>query len=535
MLPKSALKALDSVAPKLNPILAKGLAVHHMQHAEAYIDSVFKSVAASFPPGFKYLGCRRCDPLQEYAEISRVKNGKMVFDVARSDIYLMEYRFQFNDEPVISRYIYLPFVGQAGTIYLSGSRFVISPILADKVISVGLNDVFVRVLKSKLTFNRISHHYKADGRVENIQVAWSKIYNKTSKSGQPKATTSAKSSLMHYLLCKHGFHRTFELYTKCKPVVGGDDITEERYPKKDWVICESTQMQPKNYKGVYFGTTIKVAIRREEYTDDIMNLIAGFYYIVDHFPTYIRPEDVDQVGIWRVLMGHVIWSGNVGANRLFSDVGDHIASLDDYLDAIYASKLKDAGYPCNDIYALFYTIIKHFNDWLMTADDRVCTMYDKELAVLPFVLSEIVSGINNFYFNLNAAKKKELTGKKITTLMNLYLRQGMVFKLAKEHGEVSTQGTSGDNMALKITNLLVPQHKSSKTGKQKARTVLSDPTKRLHVSIGEVGGAWAIPKAEPDGRSRLSLTLEIDPTGLVLRDPKYVDLLDSIQQKIKRQ
>lgn len=90
-------------------------------------------------------------------------------------------------------------------------------------------------------------------------------------------------------------------------------------------------------------------------------------------------------------------------------------------------------------------------------------------------------------------------------------------------------------MALKITNILVPQHKSSKTNKSKARVVLSDPTKRLHVSIAEVGGAWAIPKAEPDGRSRLNLTLTTDESGLVLRDPKYVELLDSVQQKLKRQ
>ena len=535
MIPKSALKALDSVAPKLNPILANGLATTHMLEVEKYIESVFRSVAVSFPPGFKYLDGKKCDPLQEYAEISRTKNGKMVFDVARSDIHLMEYRFQFMDEPIISRFIYLPFVGQAGTIHLSGSRFIISPILADKVISVGLNTTFVRLLKSKLTFNRTSHHYKADNLVENTQVAWGKIYNKTSKTAQPKATTSAKSSLVHYLLCKHGFHCMFELYANCRPVIGDSDITEDRFPKKDWVICESTQIHPKNYKSIYEGTKIKIAVRREEYNDDVKNLLAGFYYVVDHFPSYVTTGDVDHTSVWKVLMGHVIWSGNVGANRLYSDVNDHILSLDEYLDMIYAAKLRDAGYPCNDIYALFYTIIKNFNEWLMTADDRVCTMYDKELAVLPFVCSEIVSGINNFYFNFNAAKKKELTGKKILTLMNLYLRQGMVFKLAKEHGEVSTQGTSGDNMALKITNILVPQHKSSKTNKSKARVVLSDPTKRLHVSIAEVGGAWAIPKAEPDGRSRLNLTLTTDESGLVLRDPKYVELLDSVQQKLKRQ
>lgn len=534
MLPRSALKALDEATPKLNPSIAKGLAVEHMKEVESYIDSVFRSVSTGFPPGLRYLGCRRCDPLEEYAEISRNKNSKCVFDVARSDIYLMEYKFAYNDEPPISRYIYLPFVTTAGTIYLSGSRFVISPILADQVISVGMHNVFVRLLKAKLTFNRISHHYRANGATENIQVAWSKIYNKKANAVHPKATTSAKTSLVHYLLCKHGFTGMFERYTKCKPILGGENITHEQYPASEWVICESSQIAPKNYRFHYEASNIRIAIKREEYNIDVQNLVAGFFYVVDHFPSRIRPEYVDDNRLWMVLLGHIIWSGSVSEVKLYSDVGDHIASLDEYMDSVYSHKLKAIGYECADIYQLFYRIISTFTEWMRTADDRVSTMYDKELSVLPFVCYEIVSSINNLYFNLNAAKKKDFTAKKIQTLMNHNLRQGSVFKLTKELGSVTTTSTSGDNMALKITNILTPQSKSTKSSGSKGRAVLADPTKRLHASIAEVGGAWALPKSEPDGRSRVNPTLQISPTGLVLRDPKYIDLLDSIQAKIKR-
>lgn len=534
MLPRSALKALDSSVPKLTEVICKGLATTQMKGIEHYIHDVFKSVSAGFPPGLKYLGCRRCDPIEEYAEISRNRNSKCVFDVARSDIYLMAYRFVYNNDPPIDRFIYLPFVGTAGTIYLSGSRFVISPILADRVISVGLNNIFVRLLKAKLTFNRISHHYKADGVTENIQVAWSKIYNKKPSAIPVKTTTTAKSSLVHYLLCKHGFNRMFELYTGSRPVLGGEEIDKERYPANEWVICSSSQLAPRNYRAQYTGTNIRIAIRREEYNNDVRNLVAGFYYVVDHFPSLIKPEYVDDTRLWMVFLGHIIWSGSVSPGKLYSDVNDHITSLDEYMDNVYSKKLADIGYVCNDIYQLFYRIISTFNEWLLTADDRVSTMYDKELSVLPFVSYEVVSAINNLYFNLNAAKKKEFTSKKILTLMNLNLRQGMVFKLTKEHGEVTTTGTSGDNMALKITNLLIPQSESSKSTK-KGRTVLSDPTKRLHASIAEVGGAWALPKSSPDGRSRVNPTLRISETGLVLRDPAYVELLDGIQMKIRRQ
>ena len=130
--------------------------------------------------------------------------------------------------------------------------------------------------------------------------------------------------------------------------------------------------------------------------------------------------------------------------------------------------------------------------------------------------------------------KKELVAKKIESIMGMNLRPGLIFKITKEHGEVTTTSTSGDNMALKITNLLVPQSSSTRNRSKKDRVAISDPGKRLHASIAEVGQAFSLPKSEPSGRSRVALTLRLSDTGLVLRDPRYVELLDSVQAKIRR-
>ena len=116
MLPTAAQKVMDDHQPKINPILGKGLAVEHMRHIEAYVDAVFQSVATGFPPGLRYLGWRRCDPIKEFNEATRPKSNRRTYDVASSYLYMVEYRFQYLDEPEISRYMYLPFVGAAGTI-----------------------------------------------------------------------------------------------------------------------------------------------------------------------------------------------------------------------------------------------------------------------------------------------------------------------------------------------------------------------------------------------------------------------------------
>lgn len=541
MFPRSCLPLVDAQTTPFNPDIANGLAVSHMPLVEEYIDSILQLTAKGFPPGLTYDGCSRCTPLQEYQETTRKKGNRCVFDVARSDVYLVEYKFSFNGAKIASKFLYLPFVSKAGTIHISGSRFVISPILADRVISVGMSSVFVRLLKAKLTFNRLPQHYVVNGERESIQVAYGDIYNKKNVANAPKPTVRANCSLVHYLLCKYGFSEMFRKFGKCDPVVGGEEINEQTYPESDWYICRSTGIKPKGFgKSYYEPSTIRIAIARDKYTSTVKNLVAGFFYVVDHFPTQVTPQYVNHTGLWMVLLGHLIWSGNVGHGKLLADVTDHIASLDEYVDELVRDKLRGIGYDgvtkpeIKDLYELIAVIIDNFYEWLLTSDDRVSTMYDKELSILPFVCYEITSAINNLYFKLKAASKKELVPKKIESIMSMNLKQGLIFKITREHGEVTTTSTSGDNMALKITNLLVPQSSSTRNRGKKDRVAINDPGKRLHASIAEVGQMFSLPKSEPSGRSRVALPLKLSPTGLVLRSEEHRELLDSVQAKIKR-
>ncbi len=544
MIPRAAHPALDNATPRINPLIANGLATYHMPHAPEYIDSVLRIVAKSFPPELRYLGFQRCTPMEEYAEVSRTKGSKSTYDVARSDVYLMRYDFQFGDEPIFSRYVYLPFVGRAGTIFISGARFVISPVLADQVISVDLDFVFVKVQKAKLTFNHLAHNFKMNGANASVKVAWSRIYNVKKNALGPAPTTPAKCSIVHYLLAKHGLREMFALYADCHVVVGGEDITRERFPQQDWVICQSTQQPPRGFKSYYSPSGLRIAVPRVNWSTDVENMVGGVFYVVDHFPDRVWPNDVDRPELWQLLLGQIIWSAHVGAGKLVNDVHDHFVSLDEYLDVEASKKLKEIGYESRDIYHLFYHIVSNYDAWLLTAEERVSTMYDKDLSVLPFVLYNLVAAINQLYFNIISAKKKDYANStqaarsfnqsKIERLMNTNFRQGLIFKLVREHYVVSTTGTSGDNMALKVTTLLVPQNRTTRSSGGKARASLDDPTRRLHASIAEVGGCWALPKSDPDGRSRINPTVQISETGLILRDMRYKPLLESVQDRIKR-
>lgn len=521
--------------PTINPLIANGLATEHMKYTEDYIHNVWKAVSRDFPKGLEYVGCERCTPLEEHAHATSKKNNRRSFDIARSDTYLMKYLFRYNGVMLPPRFIYLPFVSDAGFINMGGSRFAISPVLSDKVISLGTTNVFVRLLRDKLTFERIPHNLVIDGKRELVNVVWSLIYHKPSNVDNVKSSVKAKCSLTHYLFCKYGFTQTFNIYGKCNPVVGSDDITVENYPEKDWVIAESSTIKPRgNFEQPYRPSQLKLAIRRSEFTPMVKQMVAGFFYIVDHFPSRLNKPYLDNISLWKVLMGLIVFPGNIGEGKLLQDITEHFDSLDEYIDSIVSSKLKDIGYKCETIYDLFAVVIDSFSDWLLKAKDSINSMYDKELTTLYFVLMPITSPIFKLHFKLKkAASKKVLKDTDIITHMSAIVKPGIIFAITSQHNGVSTVSYSGDNKFFEVTSMLVPQKTSGK-GAQNDRAAINDPARRLHVSVAEVGAYLSFTKSDPSGRSQVNPHIRLDEKGTIVRDIQKQALLDMVQNKIKR-
>jgi hypothetical protein len=527
---------IDSDTPKLNPDIARGLAVKHMAHCERYIDEVWRSAAKGFPVGFEYKGCKRCTPQEEFNIATEKKGSRRSFDVAKSDVYLMKYLFSFNGVDLPARAMYLPFVSDAGYMHIGGSRFNISPLLSDRVISVpNSSSVFVRLLRDRLTFKRMSQHVMFNDRLETVQVPWSTIYHKNDKMKKAGSAVKAESTIIHYLFCKYGFTNTFKMFANCEPIIGGAEITDAAYPSDEWVICTSTTNMHQTYRRTLaMKSDIRIAIKKECLTPMVKSMVAGFFYVATIFPQYVVPEHVEHTRMWITVMGHVIFSGSQHDGKLHDDVAEHMRSLDEYLDELVIQKLKDIGIFVTDIYQLFALIIDKFNEWIIDAVDKVASMYDKEISILYYVLYEITSSIFNFCYRLKAAAKKELTAKDIVTIMNKNIKTGKIFSLTKGHGEISNLSTSGDNMAFKVTAVLVPQGSSNRKTRKQDASSLNDPSRRLHTSIAEVGAYSNIPKSRPDGRARINQCLKLNDQNVVVPNPAFADMLAKVEQLIKR-
>lgn len=531
---------IDADTPPMNPIIANGLAVEHMSHAERYIDDVWKSVEKEFPPEFKYLGCRRVTALEEYRETVRKRSVRSTYDVAETTFYMMQYNFSFQGVKMKPKFIYLPYVTENCTIKISNGRYLVSPVLADRVISIGLNYVFIRLLRDRMTFERLNHHFKANDKRETVAVVWSNVYHKTEQMKKLKSPLKMKCTLAHYLFCKYGYSEAMQRFAKTTPVVGDHTtIDPQTYPPEHWVICKSNQtIKP---KGVGFGpwipTNLRVAIRREDYERSPMakNITAGLFYVVDHFPEHFEdPQNVDDSRWMMILMGQIIWAPSVPYGRLANDCATHIASLDDYIDSIMIDKFREIDKPVNDLYELFAMLVENFNVMLQQGADKINSMYDKELNVIGFLLETLTFLIVRLNFRLKAAAKKELKLRDVENALQ-QVKQGALFSLVKTSGCLSTTSSPGDNKAFKLTTILIPQTASQKGVGGKDRGTIDDPTKRLHISVAEIGGVYNIPKSAPDGRARLNPHCLISENGLVQRHEDLRPMLDAVNEDTKRQ
>lgn len=519
--------------PELNADIANGLATRDIKGAESYIDSVFKAAAKDFPPGLEYLGCRRCTPQEEF-DSDNIKNTKKKVDIAKSDIYAMQYKFRYNGVDLPTRYIFLPFVRDGGAFNLGGPTFFVSPILSDIILSYEHDNIFVKLLRDKFAIRRFTHNVIIDSKVQTVAFAWASLYH-FSANKAPIRTIKAYTTLVHYLVCKYGFYETLKRFADCEPHVSDEAFDTKDYPPSEWVIIRSMQQKPKTYPRAmkYLGSELRIAVKRTEFTPLVRTILGTLFYTIDHFPDRIKAEYIDNKGLWKVLLGHLIFGSFPSEGKLHDDVDEHIRSLDEYIDDIVKSRFETIGFDIDSIFEFFAIAIKDFNDWLLTANTRSNSLYTKEVSVLLDLLMPITSRIFTFHFKIKSALKKRISEKDVINAFNKHLKARSVFKLTGRINGVSNFSYSGDNKCFKITSVVVPQ-KSTHGASNKEAQKLNDPTKRLHVSLAEVGSFINLSDTNITGENKINPHIRLDEHGWIIRDEKKRALLDSVQAIIQR-
>ena len=531
--------------PKMNRTVVDGLAIDHMKRAEAYVEGIISQAIQSFPDGFKYLGYERCCPLEEFQYITRPRVNKRTIDIAQSDLYMVKYYIAYKDYDIRPCYVLLPFVSEGGTIMMSGARYSIAPILADKVISPAAASVFIRLRRAKITFLRTSISMYINKIRKTTQVIYTSLYD-TKKDTGILNTTNAHSCLTHYLLGKYGFTETFKMFAGVVPtVINGNP--DESYNLDDWVVCSSSKIKPKTFKQKFYKpSNLTLLVPKKKWNTNVENLVSEFFYIVDHFPDRISVGMIDNIGIWRILLGHIIFSGSYGEGLLHTKICKHFDSVDDYVDIGVIDELADIGYKVSGFYDLLHTVITNYSKWVLTGGDRLNNLYGKEFSILYHILYGITSSIftTGFKFRKDADKrnqihdysKRDLTKKEIEETLSKSFRTGLIYGITKQHACMTLVMYSGDNKFFNITSVMFPQEsvssKSKKATNKGGQRVIDD-SQRLHSSLATVGSYLYLPKSSPRGDGRVSPFVQTDNIGRVVVPNKFAPLLLELDKQLK--
>lgn len=540
-------RQIKKCMPKMNDRVCNGIATEHMKNADIFIDERWSNTIAPLASmGLTYHGGVRC-PISECIEhaASRSSKGKRYLELEKTDMYLMKYKLKLHGEELPPVYLYIPFISSpGGMLSIKGSNFALAPVPIDRAISVGEDQIFVNVGKDRFSFRRHLHYFfQNDVRVSEY-VVWANIHHTKraakNRGNGPYSHVHMDATPVLYLLSKYGFTGMMQRYgTKNFEI--GLDISENTHPSSKWTIFSSTQSCPNTYKGglrsraLYQPTQIKIAIKNKDMSPRLISMMAGLFYIMDHFPDRCNIEYMDDINHWRLILGHNTFNSQVIESRLLQDIDTHMNSIDGYIDNIVRRDLHSGGIntnDVNDIYDLFVYMIDHLPSLISQGAGNINTLYGKQLVVLPYVLTSLVKMIVNFSFSLRPGAQRKLTYKDVEKSM-----RGLKPKVAREMNSgnpvVTSVSSSSDNMLFKITTVMIQQNNCAGGGKKRQGNH-NDTNTLLNASLAEVASWNHLPKSSPSGYERINPYVIIGDDSTILRNKKLVTLMDTTQDLIQR-
>ena len=240
------------------------------------------------------------------------------------------------------------------------------------------------------------------------------------------------------------------------------------------------------------------------------------------------------------MLGESIRSSDEHYAVIKNAMDKHMISLDEYVDEMVHDDFKRIGFAQIDsVYKLFIFIVQNFN--LMVSEvNKIATsnsFYGKQLQVLQFLLFNIVKAINRCYFELNSLRieqdrdpNKNIKDDDIRKILN-NIRPEEIMRI-KEHAEIIPVEDPTDLPLLKLGRIVVPQEKSDKLRTAKTSFDVNSPENKLNASLIEAGAALDMAKADPAGRNRINLFVNLSDDLTIIPNPKLEPIMSELRDKL---
>lgn len=539
MLDPQLLKGVLERVPTINDRIAEGYARTQLVNVDKTVHDVIRYAARGFPEGLVYEGFERVSPQDTFKYLTTPRStsySRSQFDLARTDVFLVKFKFSFKGQSTKPQYLFLPFVDDCSRMHIRNSLFYIKPVLADTLISVDGNSIFVSFTSTSCNFYKTKYTVLRNGIPEYQNVIYAMIHHELANNHRQQKNKAMRLRILsncHYLFAKFGFEETMLRYHGIKVHIGTDDINIDNYPVKNWAIIEANGTKPEGHPNKFWQChNIKVAIERDAVNDDVMAAITCMFYVLDLFPDNVTPDWVRDKTFWMKTMGFIVFGNEMGDGDAYSKTAEHLTSVDGYFDAIAIENAKQIGVFVDDMYDFINHIAVKFTDYIQRESKRGANnLYGKRLTVSSYILKDVNSNIFRA-INFNKKRSANLTMSDIERMLNKAFKLRQVYDLNKGLQYVSTIMSPADCRIFKITSSVVPQHKTQSKKTEINKAALRDPKRQLDYSMLEIGSVTQLPKSHPIGDAVIAICAKTTANGTLIPNPEYAHLMKEAEKYI---
>lgn len=462
---------MDNTCPRVNKSILEGtvkdIFLTIPDFLNEYIISNMQSIDSRI--NLRYLGYRRLTPEEELARNLSNDISISKYDLARSDIYPIEFIFEFDGEE-IRKVMYLPFAEDGNLMYISNTRYSVTPILTDTVISPSEDKVFLRLLKDKITIRSLPRQFFLNDEIIIGQVIHGSTLRNYVNLLQDRIG-KAVVPISTYILGKYGFFETIRRFGKIDPslvkVTLDDNVDTNRYN-----VYKSIKVKPKGLiQSSYVGHNMKIMLDKSVKPDHfINNLIYGIIYLFDVLPQHCNDtvnlinsgNTEKEIYYWQILLGRLIYKNALSLDAISKDIKEHYAVLDSYIDSFTANKLMDTNFNISNFFDLLALVLSQYNTWTINYKEYNNNLLNRYIDIIYYVMYDIIISFNRVLLNLNrrANMPKELTLKEVTKIFSTELKSKKIFSLVKSQQTNITMSSfdyTGDIKYPKSTALLSDQ------------------------------------------------------------------------------
>lgn len=552
-------ETLVNHTPRINDELVNGISKKVFEHIPEYVSNMIKISFDKLNPNInlQYLGYKLVSPEEELMEDIYSRSSNSTGDIATNDVYMCKYQFMYNNTP-ISRYLYFGYCNKGNIINISGTAYVVTPVLTDLVFSVLSDRIFIKLHSDKIYV--MSRQYRVI-KNDNPSPLIYQVLNGSVSIARSKNTTksSVRISFVFYLLCKYGLVETLSKYggVSRRDFMILHDPKDEIYinnPKykdlyKEYDIYSTTGDKPRGYDQLnqYQKHHIKVAIRKTLAMSPLLtNLMVGIILCFDMYNGHIEKDlvhyidtnnIVDEIKTWRILLGRYLYKRTVSLTKITEDLNELTDALEDYIDPIIRAKLNNAKISIYDFWDMVAYITNIYTEAVNNAKEYNANVNHVYMDILYYVCYDIIVGFNKAVKSINQRYSKngqnQPSKQEITKLLSMNVSPKVIYKLVKSRRRslaLQQVDVAHDSLYYKCTALLENQNRGDGVligGKTK----FPDTIKQLTGHHLVFGSLLYLIKAAPSPTLRMNPWAKFDSEGniIITDDLKpAVEALDKI-------